>query len=585
MKLGIRSKLLLFSLALIAVATLAAEMYLSRALERQLTERIRADLLVRAKLVAQRVAARMAALDDPRTSDALADEMAHVAAARVTIVHLDGTVVGDSDLSVAELSQAENHAGRPEIEEALRSGESSRVRYSTTVRTRMMYVAVPILVQHAPIGTARVALPLIEVEQAIGEMRTSLGLGALVALLVAAIIAVPAAQLTSLRLRRLTDAAKKMTAGNLQTRTRVAGNDEIVTLGHALDLLAESLARSLGDLRAERDLLTGILSSMNEGVLMVGSDGRIVLTNPALRAMLLIGQDAIGKSVLQVVRNADLNRLIEAAAQGQETELEIDVAGLRPRRVLVRAVRLTDAPAGVLAVFVDVTELRRLEAVRRDFVANASHELRSPLTTVRAAAETLATVKNDAKASARFVELIQRNAERLANLIDDLLELSRIESRELHLQIEPLDLTPIVDRTLSHHAHRAQLKHIRLAQEVSGVPSVRADRRALEHVLGNLVDNALKYCVDGASVSINAAAENDHVRISVADTGPGIAPEHLSRIFERFYRVDAGRSRELGGTGLGLSIVKHLVEAMDGSVSVESAIGSGSIFSFTLHCA
>jgi two-component system phosphate regulon sensor histidine kinase PhoR len=251
--------------------------------------------------------------------------------------------------------------------------------------------------------------------------------------------------------------------------------------------------------------------------------------------------------------------------------------------VLVRAVKLRDAPSGVLAVFVDVTELRRLEAVRRDFVANASHELRSPLTTVRAAAETLATVEDDKKAAARFVELIQRNAERLANLIDDLLELSRIESRELNLQLEALELAPIVDRTLSQHAHRAQLKHIRLAQEVAGTPAVRADRRALEHVLGNLIDNALKYCPEGASVSVGAVAENGLVRVAVTDTGPGIAQEHLPRIFERFYRVDAGRSRELGGTGLGLSIVKHLIEAMDGSVSVESTLGSGSRFSFTLN--
>jgi two-component system phosphate regulon sensor histidine kinase PhoR len=237
----------------------------------------------------------------------------------------------------------------------------------------------------------------------------------------------------------------------------------------------------------------------------------------------------------------------------------------------------------VLAVFVDVTELRRLEAVRRDFVANASHELRSPLTTVRAAAETLATVENDHKAAARFVELIQRNAERLANLIDDLLELSRIESRELNLQLEPVDLASVVDRTLSHNAHRAQLKRIAFANAVTGTPQVRADRRALEHVLGNLVDNALKYCGEGASVRVSAASDDGRVRVSVSDTGPGIAHEHLSRIFERFYRVDAGRSRELGGTGLGLSIVKHLVEAMGGHVFVESTIGSGSTFSFTLH--
>jgi two-component system phosphate regulon sensor histidine kinase PhoR len=236
----------------------------------------------------------------------------------------------------------------------------------------------------------------------------------------------------------------------------------------------------------------------------------------------------------------------------------------------------------VLAVFVDLTELRKLEAVRRDFVANASHELRSPLTAVRAAAETLRTIDNDAKATARFIELIQRNAERLGNLIDDLLELSRIESRELKLELEPINVATAVERALAQHAHRAQIKHITLRHDATGAPAVRADRRALDHVLGNLIDNALKYCPENASVSVVAAAENGLVRISVADTGPGIPSEHVHRIFERFYRVDAGRSRELGGTGLGLSIVKHLVEAMGGAVTVDSRVGTGSTFSFTL---
>jgi two-component system phosphate regulon sensor histidine kinase PhoR len=583
LKLGIRSKLFLASLVLIAIAVVAAEVYLSRALEKQLTDRFAEDLLVRARLVAERVASSRLGMNDIQSLDALADELGRISGMRVTLIAPDGRVSGDSEVGAAQLPTLENHAARPEIVEALANARGESVRYSTTVERRMMYVAVPIVGAGATIGTARVSLPLIDIDAAISHMRTSLSVGALLALGVAVVISLWGAQLTSRRLLHVADIARRMAAGDLGVRVRLSGQDEVVEVGHALDQLAESLSRSLGELRSERDLLTGILSSMNEGVLLVGGDGRIVLTNPALRAMLLIAQDAVGKSVLQVVRNSDLNRLLETAAHGADAELELDLAGLRPRRVLVRAVSLRDAPAGVLAVFVDVTELRRLEAVRRDFVANASHELRSPLTTVRAAAETLSTVDNDAKAASRFVELIQRNAERLGNLIDDLLELSRIESRELNLQLEPLELAPIVDRTLSHHAHRAQLKHIALVETVNGAPAVRADRRALDHVLGNLIDNALKYCPDRSSVSVSAAAENGCVRISVADTGPGIAPEHLSRIFERFYRVDAGRSRELGGTGLGLSIVKHLVEAMDGSVTVESTVGAGTTFSFTLH--
>lgn len=582
MNYGIRLKLFLFSLVLIAISVVAVEAYLSRALERQMIERIREDLLVRAALIAQRFGAGMVGLHNTEAVDAMADNMADAARARVTILRMDGTVAGDSEVPLTQLANVENHGQRSEVADALALGRGSSVRYSTTIGRRVMYAAVPIVQQTVPLGAARVALPLTELDSAMDDLHRSLAIGALIALLVALVTAVFGAQLTSRKLRALTYGARRMAAGDLTTRTRVTGHDEIVMLGRALDQLADSLTASLDELRGERDLLTGILSGMNEGVLVVDAEGRIVLTNPALREMLLIGQDAVGKSVLQVVRNADLNELLRKASGATLEEAELDLSGLRPRRVLVRAVTLKDAPGSVLAVFVDVTELRRLEAVRRDFVANASHELRSPLTTVRAAAETLRTVENDEQASARFLDLIERNAERLASLIDDLLELSRIESRELNVHLEPVNLSAVVDRSLAQHAHRAQLKRISLVHDISGAAEVSADRRALEHVLGNLIDNALKYCPDGATVSVSAQIEGEAVRVSVADTGPGMAPEHLARVFERFYRVDAGRSRELGGTGLGLSIVKHLVEAMGGTVSVSSRSGAGSTFSFTL---
>ena len=249
----------------------------------------------------------------------------------------------------------------------------------------------------------------------------------------------------------------------------------------------------------------------------------------------------------------------------------------------MRAAALPGDPGGVLAVFVDVTELRRLESVRRDFVANASHELRTPVAAVRSAAETLRSAASDPAAAARFSDIIERNAERLERLIADLLELSRIESREFQLSPEPLEIAPVVHHVLSLHRHRAEQKRIELATEfAAGLPSARADRRALEQVFGNLVDNALKYCPEGARVTVRVSPENSTLRVAVADTGPGIDPKHLPRLFERFYRVDAGRSRELGGTGLGLSIVKHLVVAMGGTVGVESAPGQGTTFTFTL---
>ena len=581
-KLGIRSKLFLVSLALIGVALIAAEFYLSRTLEAQLNEGIRADLLVRARLVAQRVAESPARFDNLVFYDALADSLGTTSGVRVTLVRPDGTVFGDSEVDAAALPQVENHGARPEIIAATGQGEGASVRFSSTIHERLMYVAAPIMRNGTPAGVARVAMPLTRIDEALARLHKTLAAGALFALAVAGIVSWLAAQLISRKLRDLTLAARSMAAGNLATRTRVGGRDEIGALGNALDQLAQSLSRSLDELRGERDLLNGILASMAEGVLVVTRDGRIALSNAALKTMFLVTGDPVGKYVLHVIRNADLNEILNQAARGEVREMELELSGLRPRRVLVRASALHGAPAGVLAVFVDVTELRRLEAVRRDFVANASHELRSPLTTVRAAAETLASVKEDPEAAGRFIELISRNAERLENLVNDMLELSRIESRELQMHLEALDLAPLADRVVQQHQHRAEVKQIRFEQDVAGAPRVRVDRRALEHVLGNLVDNAIKYCPAGSTVGVKARVDEGIVHVDVSDNGPGIPAEHLPRLFERFYRVDPGRSRELGGTGLGLSIVKHLVEAMGGTVSVASRAGAGSTFSFTL---
>jgi two-component system phosphate regulon sensor histidine kinase PhoR len=263
---------------------------------------------------------------------------------------------------------------------------------------------------------------------------------------------------------------------------------------------------------------------------------------------------------------------------------EIDFGTLQPRRLLVRVGLLPGDQGGLLAVFVDVTEVRRLESLRREFVANVSHELRTPVTAVRSAAETLQNAASEDPVAARaFIGIIERNAERLHDLVEDLLDLSRIESRGLKLNIEPLDLDAVYDQVLSLFGERAEKRGTFLAHEVPhDLPRVLADRRALEHVLTNLVDNAVKYCPAGTHIRLYAVAEGPDIELIVEDDGPGIEQRHLPRLFERFYRVDAGRSREIGGTGLGLSIVKHLVEAMGGTVHVESTPGVGTKFGVRL---
>ena len=586
MRLGIRGKLFLASLGAIVLSVAVADFYLSGALDRFLTEREEDHLAVRAQLVARDAARATLALDDQAGWDALADELGTAAQARVTLVARDGTVLGDSKLPVAEVPRLENHAGREEIRDALAKGRGTAIRFSTTLGRRMMYVAVAFPPPPAAAtGVARVAIPLTTVDEAIGGMRWLLVVASLLALFAAVILSSVAAVWSGRNVRHVTTVARKMAAGDLSVRTRATGKDEAAELGRTLDALAENLSRTIADLQGERDLLQGVLQGMSEGVLLLDGEGRVALVNPALRESLLLEADVTGKLLLEAVRHAGLRELLDAARTAtQPMSGELEVAGLRPRRLLVHARTLPDRPGGLLAVFVDVTDVRRLETIRRDFVANVSHELRTPIAAVRSAAETLrGAVEHDPAAVARFAEMIERNAERLQHLVDDLLDLSRIESREYHPNLEPLDATPAVQRVVETFRERAQGRGLSLASSLPpDLPRVRADRRALDQVLTNLIDNAVKYASPGASVTVGIAIEGERIRISVADTGPGIDPQHLPRLFERFYRVDTGRSRELGGTGLGLSIVKHLVEAMGGSVGVDSAPGAGSTFSFTL---
>jgi two-component system phosphate regulon sensor histidine kinase PhoR len=312
------------------------------------------------------------------------------------------------------------------------------------------------------------------------------------------------------------------------------------------------------------------------------------MMNRALRHMLLLDSSAVGKRPLEVIRRADLEDILERARQQKEPVLdEVELPGLMPRRVLVHALRLELESPALLVVLVDVTELRRLESLRRDFVANVSHELRTPIAAVRSAAETLQTaLKNDPGAAQGFVDIIERNADRLARLFEDLLDLSRIESRQYTLNLEDVDLEHALEHTAGLFKERTQKKGVHL--EVERLPEralARADRRALDQVVSNLVDNAVKYCPAGAQIRVRVGKDGSAWRVTVEDTGPGIEAKHLPRVFERFYRVDAGRSRDVGGTGLGLSIVKHLVEAMDGAVDVQSTPGKGTAFWFTVPAA
>jgi two-component system phosphate regulon sensor histidine kinase PhoR len=580
LKLGIRAKLFLTSLGVIAVSVVVAYAYASDRLERELTDRVRAELIVRARLVALGAESSYLLWGDHARWTELARDLGARANAEVSLLRRDGTLLGDSRAHEV----ARDLGARAEVRDALSPAFKDR-GYASVLDGHLLVVAVPFSRADEVAGVARVALPLTEVDEARAELAKTLSIATALALAAAVVVSTLAAELASRTARSLTEVARRMADGDLSTRARQTGADEFGELGRALDQLAKNLSRTLAELREERDRLGGILASMQEGVLLLDRTGHIFVLNPALREMLLLGPDSVGKTVLEVVRHAELKELLDLGRRSSEpVTREIEFGNLQPRRLLVRAAQLAGVQGGLLAVFVDVTEVRRLESLRREFVANVSHELRTPVTAVRSAAETLQNAASDDPIATRaFLGIIERNAERLHDLVEDLLDLSRIESRGLKLNIEPLPLDLVYEQVLSLFSERAEKRGTLLAHDVpDDLPRVLADRRALEHVLTNLVDNAVKYCPAGTRIRLYAVVLRDGIELVVEDDGPGIEARHLPRLFERFYRVDAGRSRDVGGTGLGLSIVKHLVEAMGGSVRVESTPTVGTKFGVLL---
>lgn len=585
MKLGIRSKLFLLSFGIVAAVLLAADLLLTRTMDRFLIDRIRTDLLTRAA-IAERQASGLG--QDPAAGpsaawEALAQDLGRRSAARLTFIARDGRVLGDSEVAPTDIGAVENHGDRPEVRASLSGGKGDHVRFSATIRQRMLYVAIPMQHGGAITGVVRLALPLAQVDQAISQLRGLLFGASLAALAFAGVIITLAVHWASRPLRRLTELSSRMAEGPLGPHAHAHSGDEVATLGQSLDRLSANLAQALEQLRADHQLLEAVFEGMQEGVMVLDRHGRILHANPALRGMLLLGPDALGRSVLESVRNARLMELVDRARNQQDgAGGEIEVGGIKPRRLQVQANLLAGQPGDLLLVLVDVTQLRHLESVRRDFVANASHELRTPVASIRSSAETLRGAMEDVPARATFLEIIERNAARLQQLVEDLLDLSRIEAREYRLDPQVIELGAFVEGLAETYAAPAAARSVRVQVDpaLAGV-KIRADRRALEQVFGNLLDNALKYGSPGV-VRITGTSEGTRIRLAVADEGPGIEPQHLPRLFERFYRVDAGRSRELGGTGLGLAIVKNLVEAMDGTVSVASVTGEGSTFSVIL---
>jgi two-component system phosphate regulon sensor histidine kinase PhoR len=503
---------------------------------------------------------------------------------RVTVITADGLVLADSQ---SDPSTMENHAGRPEIRDAFAGGAGQSIRHSVTINRDLLYYAVRLPVANAPPVVLRFALPLQTVDEEIFEFRRRLWLASLIMLFVTGIASLLISRSFSARVERLRLFSHRVAEGDFRPIEADRSGDALEALAVSLNESAARLDRSIRTLTDERNLSAAILGSMVEGVAVVNANERLVFANQGFAEILgLDTPPQSGSGLVEIVRQTELLEAVRQVLAGaQRVQAEIVTGTLRQHyfAVTVASVRAAEN-LGAVIVLHDITDLRKLERVRRDFVANVSHEFRTPLTAIQGFSETLlAGAINDPENRVKFLEIIQEHSRRLARLTEDLLMLSKMDADRLDLEVRRLSVSQFVESCVESAQRPAAEKDLRISVNLQArLPDIAADRRRLAEVLQNLLDNAIQYTPSGGQIMVSASAENGEVTISVSDTGIGIPQVDQPRIFERFYRVDVARSREVGGTGLGLSIAKHLVEAHGGRIWVESEIGQGSQFHFTV---
>jgi two-component system phosphate regulon sensor histidine kinase PhoR len=552
-------RLLLQSLAIVGVMVISVVLIIDNQLYSSIVDQTTHDLAGEARLVATEWRPDV----DP---DSLADQAGVATGHRITLIDSTGHVVGDSEFDGPALQALENHATRPEVVAARQTGIGSIKRMSPSTGDEQLYVAVK-----ARRGTARVSVTTRAVEEIFASARSGVLVAGLISFLLAGILAVLFARSVSRPIVDLSNVARSLAAGERKRHPPLAAPGEVGDLADAVHRLAEQLEARISALAAEQSVLSALVETLNEGVIAISPAHEVVRISETGRRLLSIDRP-VPFGVDFLPRDATLRNAIALALSGTATE---------PEELIIdeTTLSLTARPlvnGGAVVALFDLTPIRKLEAVRRDFVANVSHELRTPLTIIGGFAETLQDPEIPAARRAEFAKTIFSNTQRMQRIVDELLDLSRIETGHWRPRPESIRIADLAAEVFARSAVSAKSKSVTLDTSIDPeAQTIVADRTALEQILMNLVENALRHTGEGGRIAIETLAEADGVSLIVSDTGSGIPPEHLPRIFERFYRADSGRSREAGGTGLGLAIVRHLVEAHGGMVRAESVVGTG----------
>jgi two-component system phosphate regulon sensor histidine kinase PhoR len=576
-------------LGVVVLAVAVTAWYAARTCREVAEEEVRNSLAGSAGLLAAAVC-RALPSGDPEGLQEIALSMAAATSHRLTVVLRDGGVAADSQ---EDPRRMDNHAGRPEVVAALRDGHGESRRFSATVRQVMVYVAVPVRVDGQVAAVARASaavtaindLAAVSIRRLVAAAALSIVAGALVSLWLSRRVAGSVAEVQA--------AADRLAQGDLTARVRVAASRELASLGTSLNAMAAELASRIDTITRQKEEAEAILGGMAEGVIAIDAEATVVHLNQA--AADILGQERssmIGTSLRERVRNSALYELLDRTFGNGSPVVEGDVV-LRDQGaevfLQVRASRLATPQAagktGAVLVLNNVTRLKKLENLRRDFAANVSHELRTPITTIKGFVETLLDGALDSREDAeRFLGIVRKDADRLEALLSDLLSLAGIERDEEAggVALSRLALGPVLAEAVASRRPKAEAKQMTVTVECDGGLAAELNPGLLQQAIGNLVDNAIAYSPAGTMVRVRAVCTNRDLRIAVTDQGRGIPPEHLGRIFERFYRVDKARSREAGGTGLGLAIAKHIAQAHKGRIEVESTVGKGSTFTIVL---
>ncbi len=583
----LRTRMIIIALAATAGALLVVLLAAGPRLRQQSLDNARATLFAEARLMARLVRPALAAGGSSEELDHLVDAAAGDVRARVTIIAPEGKVLADAELSGNALATVENHASRPEIVEAREKGMGSSLRRSTTVNRDLLYGAVTIEDDGKLLGFSRVAYSLSELEEQAAQLQHAVAFALLVAFGITAVLATFLVPPGMGSMKAIMEAAHRFAAGDLSARSDVQRSDELGELANILNATSDLLQERLHENERDQARTRAILSAMEDGVLAVDYRGVVLVANQTLVRGLGL-RDPLGRHYTEVVRQREVGTVVERVLRtGARRALEVEFERVSQTYALTAVAFPGEAgaPHGALLTFHDVTSRRRLEQIRRDFVANASHELRTPLTSIRGFVEALEDgALEQPETAERFLRKIRTHADRMTALLSDLLDLSRLESGQTPPLWEPVHSDEAAEDVISSFAALARSSRVELSHLDRGAPRVVSDSDRVRRILEVLVDNAIKYTAvrhgdgGGRVEVVTGPGDNGGARLEVVDNGPGIAAEHLPRLFERFYRVDKARSRELGGTGLGLSIARHLAEGMQASLTVTSEPGRGTRF-------